>query len=120
MSKQTEQIQVLLEKSKASAPDITNPLKVIGDGNMLDGVKKFYEHALHEGEKSGMIKGCVATTIIFGVCTLGFKSAKYIKRKYQYNKHQKQVGEEIIRVFSEQSSVDNEVIENAEEGKEEL
>ena len=106
MSKQAEQIQVLLEKSKAAAPEITNPLKVIGNGDMLEGVKKLYGHALNEGEKSGIIKGCVATTLIFGVCTITFKGVKFIKRKYQNNKLLKQNGEEIIQAFNENLIVD--------------
>lgn len=106
MSKQSEQIQILLDKSKAAAPEITKPLKEIGGGNMLNGVKEFYEYALYEGEKSGAIKGCIATTIIGCACFIGYKGVKFIKRKYEYNKQQKQVGEKIIHALNENLMVD--------------
>ena len=116
MSKQNEQIQILLEKSKAAASEITKPLKEIGDGSMLDGVKNFYQYALNEGEKTGVIKGCLATVIIGGVCILGYKGVKFIKQKHEYNKHHKQMGEDIIHALNENLIV-NESSDNTEESK---
>ena len=51
MSNKGKQIGELLNKTTAAAPDVTKPLKVIGDGNMLDGVKNIFNYALREGEK---------------------------------------------------------------------
>lgn len=105
MNSQCEQIQVLLEKNKAAASEITYPLKVIGDGNMLNGVKKLYEHALHEGTKSGFLKGCATATIFIGACTAGYKGVQFIKRKYEHNKQQNQVGQDIIQTLNKNLTV---------------
>ena len=39
MSNRGKQIGELLNTASAAAPDVTKPLKAIGDGNMLEGVK---------------------------------------------------------------------------------
>lgn len=119
MNSQYEQIQALLEKNKAAASEITNPLKVVGDGNMLNGVKKLYEHASHEGAKSGFIKGCAATTIFLGACAIGYKGVQFIKRKYEYNKRQKQVGQDIIQALDKNSIV-GEPLNDKTEGSSEV
>ena len=42
MSSKSNQIGELLNTASAAAPDVTKPLKSIGDGNMLDGVKNIF------------------------------------------------------------------------------
>ena len=60
MSIKGKQIGELMNKASATAPDVTRPLKVIGDGNMLDGVKNIFNYALKEGEKSGFVKRLIS------------------------------------------------------------
>lgn len=57
MSNKGNQIGELLNTASAAAPDVTKPLKSIGDGNMLEGVKSIFNYALTEGEKTGLAKG---------------------------------------------------------------
>lgn len=57
MSSKSNQIGELLNTASAAAPDVTKPLKSIGDGNMLDGVKNIFNFALTEGEKTCLAKG---------------------------------------------------------------
>lgn len=44
MSNKGNQIGELLNTTAAAAPDITKPLKSIGDGNMLEGVKNIFNY----------------------------------------------------------------------------
>lgn len=57
MSNKGRQIEDLLNKISPTASDVTNPLKIIGDGKMIDGVKNIFNYALDEGRKNGLEKG---------------------------------------------------------------
>ena len=89
MSNKGSQIGELLNTASAAAPDVTKPLKAIGDGNMLDGVKNIFNYALTEGERTGIAKGekiglAKGSAITFGVSGalyLSPKGVKYVKKK---------------------------------------
>ena len=57
MSNKGRQIEDLLNKISPTASDVTKPLKIIGDGKMIDGVKNIFNYALDEGKKTGWKKG---------------------------------------------------------------
>ena len=57
MSNTGKEIGELLNTSGAAAPDITKPLKPIGGGNMLDGVKKFLTMHLQKGKRQALLQG---------------------------------------------------------------
>ena len=88
-----EQIYELLEYSGKPAPDMTAALKMIGNGNMHDGLlaltdyfKKIgsecgYARGMKHGEIKGIIDGSLATTGIMSVIAGG----RYLKKRI-YNK----------------------------------
>lgn len=100
MSNKGKQIGELLNKTTAAAPDVTKPLKVIGDGNMLDGVKNIFNYALREGEKSGFIKGSVITFGVCGTLYLILKGVKFIRQKVAEKKIHDEMGEKIYAAFN--------------------
>ena len=89
MSNKGNQIGELLNTSSAAAPGVTKPLKSIGDGNMLEGVKNIFNYALTEGEKTGLAKGekigfakgSAITLGVCGFCTLFLKGSNSSRRK---------------------------------------
>ena len=102
MSNKGKQIGELLNKASAAAPDVTKPLKAIGDGNMLDGVKNIFNYALKEGEKSGIVKGSAVTLGICGTLYLIPKGVKFIKQKIAEKKIHDEMGEKIYAAFNEE------------------
>lgn len=129
MSVKIDQIGELLNTASAAAPDVTKPLKTIGDGNMLEGVKNIFKYALTEGEKSGLAKGekigfAKGSAITFGVCGTLYlipKGVKFIKKKMNDRKSHDEMGEKIHAAFSEElkasqdaGGLGDEEIENSE------
>ena len=110
MSNKSNQIGELLNTASAAAPDITKPLKSIGDGNMLEGVKNIFNYALTEGEKNGFAKGekiglAKGSTITFGVCSalyLVSKGVNFVKKIISEKKAHDKMGEKIYTAFSEE------------------
>lgn len=77
MSNKDNQIEQLLSMSVAPASNITKPLKTIGEGNMLVGVKKIYTYALEEGKKIGFTKGKKIGMVKGSLITIGISSVLY-------------------------------------------
>jgi hypothetical protein len=110
MSNRGKQIGELLNTASAAAPDVTKPLKAIGDGNMLEGVKNIFNYALTEGEKTGIAKGekmglVKGSAITFGVCGALYlvpKGVKFVKKKIADRKAHDEMGEKIYTSFSEE------------------
>lgn len=110
MSNKGNQIGELLNTTSAAAPDVTKPLKVIGDGNMLEGVKNIFDYALAEGERSGIVKGekmglMKGSTITLGVCSILYlipKGIKFVKKVVAEKKAHDEMGEKIYTAFSEE------------------
>lgn len=110
MSNKGSQIGELLNTESAAAPDVTKPLKAIGDGNMLEGVKNIFNYALTEGERTGIAKGekiglAKGSAITFGVCGALYlipKGVKYVKKKIADRKAHDEMGEKIHAAFSEE------------------
>lgn len=113
MSNKGNQIGELLNTSSAAAPDVTKPLKAIGDGNMLEGVKNIFNYALVEGEKTGLTKGekiglAKGSAITLGVCGVLYlipKGVKFVKKKVAERKAHDEMGEKIHVAFSEELTV---------------
>ena len=135
MSNKGKEIGELLSTAAAAAPDITKPLKSIGDGNMLDGVKNIFNYALAEGEKTGLATGekrglVKGSAITFAVCSALYlipKGVKYVKTKAAERKAHNALGEKIHTAFSEEladslSKEDpmDEVLENGSVEKEDM
>ena len=118
MSNKGNQIGELLNTASAAAPDVTKPLKSIGDGNMLEGVKNIFNYALTEGEKTGLVKGekiglAKGSAITLGVCGVLYlvpKGVKYVKKKIAEKKAHDVMGEKRYTAFSE------ELIDSNDEG----
>ena len=112
MSSKINQIGKLLSTKSAAAPDVTKPLKSIGDGNMLEGVKNIFNYALTEGEKTGFTKGkkiglAKGSAITLGVCGVLYlapKGVKFVKQKISEKKAHDEMGEKIYTAFSEELS----------------
>ena len=110
MSNTGKQIGELLNTASAAAPDVTKPLKSIGDGNMLEGVKNIFNYALTEGEKAGLAKGkkiglakgSAITLSICGAVYLVPKGVKFAKKKIAEKKAHNEMGEKIFTAFSEE------------------
>lgn len=110
MSNRGKQIGELLNTASAAAPDVTKPLKAIGDGNMLEGVKNIFNYALTEGEKTGIAKGekmglGKGSAITFAVCGALYlvpKGVKFVKKKIADRKAHDEMGEKIYTAFSEE------------------
>lgn len=113
MSNKVKQIGELLNTGTAAAPDVTKPLKVIGDGNMLEGVKNIFKYALTEGEKSGFVKGekigfAKGSAITLGVCGTLYlipKGVKFVKKKVSERKIHDEMGEKIHTALSKELAV---------------
>lgn len=118
MSNKGNKIGELLKTASAAAPDVTKPLKSIGDGNMLEGVKNIFNYALTEGEKNGLAKGkkiglAKGSVITLGVCGVLYlvpKGVKFVKKKISEKKAHDEMGEKIYTAFSE------ELTESSDEG----
>lgn len=113
MSNKVKQIGELLNTGSAAAPDVTKPLKAIGDGNMLEGVKNIFNYALMEGEKTGLAKGekiglAKGSAITFGICSALYllpKGVRLVKKKVAERKTHDEMGEKIHGAFSEELTV---------------
>lgn len=113
MRNKGNQIGELLNTLSAAAPDVTKPLKVIGDGNMLEGVKNIFNYALAEGERTGLAKGkkiglARGSAITFGVCGALYlipEGLKFVKKRVTERTAQDEIGEKIHAAFSEELAV---------------
>ena len=118
MSNKGNQIGELLNTASAAAPDVTKPLKSIGDGNMLVGVKNIFNYALTVGEKTGLAKGekiglAKGSAITLGICGALYlvpKGVKFVKKKIAEKKAHDEMGDKIYTAFSE------ELIDSSDEG----
>lgn len=112
MSNKSNQIGELLNTVSAAAPDVTRPLKSIGDGNMLEGVKNIFNYAMTEGERIGFAKGerigvAKGSAITLGVCSILYfvpKGVKIVKKKYCKKKVHDEMGKKIYTAFTEDLS----------------
>lgn len=112
MSSKSNQIGELLNTVSAAAPDVTKPLKSIGDGNMLRGVKNIFNYAMIEGERTGFTKGkrigvAKGSAITLGVCGILYfvpKGVKFAKKKIAEKKAHDEMGEKIYTAFTEELS----------------
>lgn len=112
MSNKSNQIGELLNTVSAAAPDVTKPLKSIGDGNMLEGVKNIFDYAMTEGERTGFAKGerigvAKGSAITLGICGILYfvpKGVKFIKNKISGKKAHDEMGEKIYTAFTEELS----------------
>ena len=86
MSNISEQIGELLNTSGMDAPDMTRALKVIGEGDMQNGIKKLAdycnavgnEQGYNAGDRNGTVKGSLVTLLVVAIIGGGV----YIKNKY--------------------------------------
>ena len=102
MSNNSKQISELLNAATAAAPNVTKPLKAIGDGNMLMGVKNIATFMLKEGEKAGFLKGSAITLVACGFIYGIPKCADYIKNKKAAEAAHEKMGEKICTAFSKE------------------
>lgn len=115
MSSKGKQIEELLNKTSPTAPDMTNPLKIIGDGKMMVGIKNIFNYALEEGRKDGLDKGkkigytqgSAITLSICGTIYLLPKGVKFVKKRIAAHKAHDEIGEKIYSAFSEELTVNS-------------
>lgn len=101
MSNKGKQIRELLDKTSVAAPDMTKPLKAIGDGSMLDGIKNIHDYAWKEGEKTGLVKGTVITICTGIPIKMVPKGVGFVKKKLAERKEHEKLGEKIYTAFNE-------------------
>lgn len=112
MSSKSNQIGELLNTVSAATPDVTKPLKSIGDGNMLRGVKNIFNYAMTEGERTGFAKGerigvAKRSAITLGVCGILYfvsEGVKFVKIKISEKKAHDEMGGKIYTAFNEELS----------------
>lgn len=112
MSEKSKQIIELVNTTAVAADKMTKPLKAIGDGNMLNGVKNIFNYALQEGEKSGFAKGknvgrlevSLVALLLLGGYHFIPKGVSYVKKRAAERKAHTEIGEKIYSAFSENSS----------------
>ena len=102
MINKVNKIMELLNLPSATAPDITQSLKVIGDGNMLQGVKNTFSYAFKEGERGGIVKGGIITLGACGAICLASKGVKIVKKKMNERQTHYEIGEKIQNAFSKE------------------
>ncbi|MBR2024831.1 MAG: hypothetical protein IKA02_03360 [Clostridia bacterium] len=95
MSSVGKQIEDLLSAKKPSAPDMTNPLKEIGDGNMHKGISEVFKYG------KGTINGIFICSGAIGVLYAGYKGFQFIRKKL---KEHKERGEKILKAFNEETN----------------
>jgi len=130
MNSKSNKIGKLLNTASAAAPDVTKPLKSIGNGNMLDGVKNIFNYALIEGERTGLAKGKKIGFVEGSAITVGVFSAlyfipkgiKFVKKKITDKKTHDEMGEKIynalneeLKVSSDEGGAVDEEVKNSEE-----
>lgn len=125
MSEVGTEISTLLDNTVKAAPKITSPLKKIGDGDMLKGIRTIYDFAMKEGftrgDKSGAVKGSIGTLFGMGVLYGGYRGVKFIKNKMVEEKKHQSDGEKILRTIKginpseekDSMSAESEVPDNA-------
>lgn len=106
------QIMNLLSSENLPAPDVTCPLKSIGDGNMLNGLRTMCSFSYNEGVKRGAIVGGVAVSCAFVM----YKGIKYVQSRFSKIRENKGVSEKIQNAFKEGfDNSETQIIENKRE-----
>ena len=67
MSDLNKKITELLSDSCKAAPDMTHSLKIIGDGDMKEGMKTIAEFFEENGMKKGALFGTAGTLTVIGL-----------------------------------------------------
>ena len=94
MSSVGKQIENLLNAKKLCAPDMTKPLKEIGDGDMHKGIKEVFQY----GKGRGTINGMLICGGSIGALYAAYKGIQFIRKKL---KEHKERGEKILKAFNE-------------------
>lgn len=102
---QKNQIMSLLSSESLSAPDVTRPLKIIGNGSMLDGLRTMCSFSYNEGLKNGAIIGSITITCVFGTLYTTRNSIKQVLSRFFDIKKHDEVGIKIQKAFIE--DIDN-------------
>lgn len=105
MSNTGTQINKLLNTPSAPAPEITKPLKIIGDGNMFDGFRNAFNYAFDEGYRRGIIKGSFGILVGLGTICLGYKGFVYLKNACEAKEKHDEMGEKIYDAFQKESKL---------------
>lgn len=113
---QTAQIYELVSTTGKSAPNMTNALKSIGNGNMQDGIKSMADffwgsgslYGKKIGERNGWIKGSL-TTIITGAVVWGGVQLKRRCEENRFRKSLQENGDRILKAMKENVSQNDDV-----------
>ena len=97
MNNISKEITELLSDSCKAAPDMTHSLKIIGDGDMKNGMKTVAEFFTESGMKKGALLGTVGTLTVVGLIV-------GIKELYSMNKANKEKGEKILNGLKQELS----------------
>lgn len=128
MSEVGTEISTLLDSTVKAAPKITSPLKKIGDGDMLKGIRTIFNFAMEEGfakgERSGMIKGSVGTLLGVGAIYGGYQGIKKIGKYIAVKKNHQIEGEKILEALQETTKINsnncNQCVESEENANEKV
>lgn len=105
MSDLNKKITELLSDSCKAAPDMTHSLKIIGDGDMKEGMKTIAEFFEENGMKKGALFGTAGTLTVIGLIV-------GVKKIYSMKKAHKEKGEKILSGL--QQGIANESTESIE------
>jgi len=106
------QVLELLNGAGKSAPEMTRGLSVLGDGSMADGLVALWEN----GQRNGIVKGAVGTSLIF---TVGIGLYALAKNKIAEHQVKKSIREACAATVSEETTIDEQATESTDEDSQE-
>lgn len=104
MTQTAVKINTLLNSNNLSADKVTHPLRDIGDGNMLQGIKTVYKYAYTEGAIKHFVLGGVVSATIIGATYAGYKGIKRIVSTLESRRQHKESGEKIYAAIIKSKS----------------
>lgn len=100
MTQTATSIKTLLNSNKLSADRVTHPLRDIGDGNMLEGVKTVFKYAYIQGAKKYFVVGGLVTAAVISTAYVGYRGVKFLVSDIENKKEHKESGAKIYAVLS--------------------
>lgn len=119
MSETGAAVRSLVFESGKASPEMTHNLKVLGGGNMQDGIKRlasFFmedgrERGYMQGERAGAIKGVAGTLFVGSLIAGGYWIAERCRINKIVKAHEKE-GMKIIRVMESETPEVSEIKES--------
>ena len=98
MNTETKILQ-LLNSTNLPAPSVTQSLKTVGKGNMLEGIRNVHDYAYFCGNKHGKIEGGITVLALGGIAYYGYATYKAIRSKISEVKKHRELETRIYEAF---------------------